>query len=334
LSHPETGIAHIPGEVAHSGDGGSLASQSVQFMLEAQNPDGGWGFQAALGSATEPTAWAAAALAAIDAEPLCARPRERGLAWLLACQLQDGSWPARPGQRDGCWVTSAACLALAARRDGDTAKRHEAVRKGLAWLTRLRPGTRNHRWWAAGIGALGHRESQRRTDLEGWSWTPGTSSWIEPTAQALVALQNAPREFWPRGAARRMLAAQAMLLDGALMAGGWNSGGAESYGYAGRPQAIPTAWALMALRDQGQRPEVETSLEWLRRNHTKFTGLFSLGLACCCLRLWGISCEVGRLERLFLNGIAPVSVMEAAWTLLASAPAPEITREPGRNLKP
>ncbi|MGH9432376.1 MAG: prenyltransferase/squalene oxidase repeat-containing protein [Terriglobia bacterium] len=322
LSHFETSIHCVSQEAKTVHPDGSFGSRGARFLLESQNPDGGWGFQAALSSATEPTAWAVTALGAFDGQPQCRRARESGLAWLANCQRQDGSWPARPGQRNGCWVTSIACLAMAPQSDTVTIQHREELRKGLQWLSNDWPGE-GSLWWRLTRMGEPKPESRRSRALRGWGWTPGTSSWIEPTAQALLALQAAPGELYPRGAQKRIQAAQALLLDRALTAGGWNSGGSDSYGYAGRPQPVPTAWALMALREQGHCPEVAAGLEGLRQIHSRFTGLFSLSLSCLCLKFWGIPYEFSRLEHVFLNGITPVSVMETAWALLAMSPPQE-----------
>lgn len=69
--------------------------------------------------------------------------------------------------------------------------------------------------------------------LRGWNWTPGTASWVEPTAHALLLLRMLPPETLPSPAARGRQLAEQMLFDRMCPGGGWNSGNPLIYGVAG-----------------------------------------------------------------------------------------------------
>jgi len=78
-----------------------------------------------------------------------------------------------------------ASLALLAH---DTAP--ERVAKGAKWLCNSWPGEGG--WWWRFRHRLFAKPGTVRQDfsLRGWSWTPGTSSWVEPTSLALLLLQE------------------------------------------------------------------------------------------------------------------------------------------------
>ncbi len=124
--------------------------------------------------------------------------------------------------------------------------------------------------------------------LRGWSWTPGTSSWVEPTACALILLHelHGSKPFPPDAEKRRALA-EAMLYDRMCPGGGWNSGNAEVYGVAGQPLVGPTVWALLALQKYRERAENQEALRWLLATQEQIEGPGSLALAHICFRVYG-----------------------------------------------
>ncbi len=282
------------------------------FLLEAQNADGGWGYQPTKRSAVEPTAWALLALDDLTDSPTGERAIRRGVHWLRASQHPDGSWPAFPGQSEGSWITALACLALREHLEAQ-----HALRKGLEWLCDTWPAE----------GKLWHRLRQRllarsspvrqKLHLRGWSWTPGTSSWVEPTACAVILLRSAPPGALPPQARKRLRLAEGMLFDRICPDGGWNSGNPVVYGAAGQPLIGPTAWALLALQNHQEHTEVQKSLDWLARTYVHSRGPASLCLAHICLRTYhrpvpGLECTLSRLyeENCFLESI-PITALAA-----------------------
>ena len=282
------------------------------FLEEAQNPDGGWGYQPAKRSAVEPTAWALLALDDLSDSAAGEKVIRRGVLWLRESQHPDGSWPAFPGQGEGCWITALACLALREHLEAQ-----HAFRKGREWLCDTWPAE----------GKLWHRLRQRlfarsspvrqKLHLRGWSWTPGTSSWVEPTACAVILLRSAPPDALPPQAAKRLRLAEGMLFDRICPDGGWNSGNPVVYGEAGQPLIGPTAWALLALQNHREHTGVQKSLDWLARAYEQSRGPASLSLAYICLRTYhrpvpGLESTLSRLygENRFLESI-PVTALAA-----------------------
>lgn len=251
----------------------------LPFLRQAQNADGGWGYHPAGRSAVEPTCWAALALAGrSDSE----QARARATDWLLAAQLPDGSWPAFAGQKEGCWVAPLACLALHERKDAQ-----DAVARGLEWLCNAWPAEGS--LWQRLRLRLFVSSSVLRQDysLRGWSWTPRTSSWVEPTAYALILLRRLFPDAPPRHVAKRQQLGEAMLYDRMCSGGGWNSGNPSVYGVAGEPLVGPTVWALLALEHGRERTENRKSLDWLAGACEQAQGPGSLALAHLCLETYG-----------------------------------------------
>lgn len=255
----------------------------LPLLLESQNADGGWGFQRRKLSAVEATCWAILALRALPESSSTKEAIEKSAAWLRSTQLPDHSWPAWAGSPSGCWVTSLACMAL--HEPGDANK---AVDGGVDWICRAWPaeGTAWRRW----LGQVIRGGRPRRLDfsLRGWSWTPGTSSWVEPTALTLIALHQLFPVNAPPIVVRRRKLGEAMLYNRICTGGGWNSGNPEVYGVAGEPLVGPTVWALLALQNNCQRAENRDSLAWLSTEIRKIKAAGSLAIAHFCLSAYGV----------------------------------------------
>ncbi len=258
-----------------------VESVCLPLLRSAQNSDGGWGFHPGSESRTEPTCWALQALLQCSWQEI-PEAAVRGFQFVREAQLGDGAWPSARTEQVGCWVTALACLVLLAEKNSSN-----AVAKGLDWLCKDWP--RDSTLWRRFLA----RSSSRRdifpinNSYRGWGWTPGTSSWVEPTAFVLLALGECPAELLPPAAARRRKLAEAMLRDRMCPGGGWNCGNPLVYGVAGEPLMIPTVWALLALRNQPDQPENILSLEWLEKNVANIQGPGSFALARLCLEAYG-----------------------------------------------
>ncbi len=253
----------------------------LRFLIESQNPDGGWGNRPKQSSVVEPTCWVLLALAQQQEREGFEQASKRGRDWLLAVQLADGSWPAFADQKEGCWVTALAGLALQLRGDAP-----RAVAKGFNWLCECRP--REVSAWQRLRLLVSPAMIRQNNSLHGWSWTSSTSSWVEPTAYALILLHNAFRDVLPRRMAKRQQLAEAMLYDRMCLGGGWNSGNPMVYGTPGQPLVGPTVWALLALQRYRERVENQVSLDWLARTYDSIQGPGSLALAHICLETYGM----------------------------------------------
>jgi len=294
----------------------------IPFLRKTQNEDGGWGYSPGAVSSVEPTSWTLLALAgAADAAHHCDAVR-RGADWLASAQLCDGSWPAFPGQEQGCWVTALGCLAL---RELEATP--ESVARAVQWLCDAWPAE-NGFWWRLRQRLFANKQkSVVRQDfsLRGWSWTAGTSSWVEPTAYALLALRRVNNGSDAAQLERRREMGEALLFDRMCLGGGWNCGNPMVYGNPGRPQVEPTVWALLALGDRKVRAEIVPSLDWLDRVYSEIRGPASLALAHLCLRAYGRNPRA--LEPDFMKMYSANEFLDKvpvmAWATLAlSAPQP------------
>jgi squalene cyclase len=308
---------------------GLLGEFCVPFLLRARNLDGGWGYSPGLPSGTEATSWAALALSALDRSELSGAI-ESGANFLRESQRTDGSWSAFPGQADGCWVTSVACLAL-----GEVAAAATQVERGRRWLCNAWPGEGGLLWRLRNRLAGDRSAVSQNHSLRGWSWTRGTSSWVEPTSFALLALRDASTTQLAARAASRCRMGAAMLLDRMCPGGGWNCGNPSVYGTPGQPLAGPTAWALTALAGRPACEKIRQSLDWLARIYPTISSPASLALAAVSLRAWGRAvppveprlCEFAAANE-FVD-----SVPSVAWAVLALTSTPRWLRGTGAEAR-
>jgi hypothetical protein len=309
--------------VAGESGGASVAGRNLlTYLGEAQNKDGGWGFLRGAESRVEPTSWSVLALTEFRTNPQTSDALARGLHYLEGAQLSDGSWPAVGGQSEGAWVTSLACWAFLVQRDAAGA----SAGRGIEWLLKEKPGDAGFFWRMARRLTGSKDVAAQNPDYFGWSWTPGTASWVEPTAIALIVLdratscgegrgraQNSPSEF-----RERIESAEEMLFDRMCPGGGWNSGNPQVYGAAGVAQLGPTVWALLALRKKAARPEVRKGLEWVAAGQNRARTLESMALTKIALDAFGISDAKlsTELDALCSSEKTSWPVMAAAWAAL------------------
>jgi hypothetical protein len=305
-------IASPPGQ---SPSAGFVENVCLPKLRSAQNDDGGWGYRPGSESRVEATCWVLQALLNVESGEVSSEACQRGLQFLRSAQLADGSWPFVAGQEVGCSVTAPACWALLSGKNS-----FEAVAAGLNWLTQDMP--RDSAFWRRWLRWLSpaRHYSRKNSAYRGWGWNPGTSSWVEPTAVALMVLSRCPKELLPAGAHERRQSAEAMLYDRTCPGGGWNCGDPLVYGVPGKPLVIPTAWALLALRRYPQRMENLVSLDWLERKLADEQGPGSLALAQICLEAYGHPwpASAPRPEDLYSNHEFLGSMTTTAWVCLAA----------------
>jgi hypothetical protein len=309
------------------GDSAFLARTCIPFLLKIQNKDGGWGFFADSDSRVEATSWALLALQESSSEDR--EEIRRGLHFLLSVQLADGSWPSAQGQQHGSWVTALACWALCSGTGSATisttisaTESQRSLSQGLEWLRNERPA--DSRAWRRFLRRfVADKDVVAQNDAYyGWSWTPGTASWVEPTSYALLVL----RRFAPRGASAafrdRLQVAESMLFDRMCPGGGWNCGNPMVYGAQGEAQIGPTVWALLALRGIPGREEIRKSLEWLENSWQSVSSPVSLALAQISLRSYGrpTAAVHAALCNAYSSEDAIRSVPGVAWSVLAMSP--------------
>jgi len=285
----------------------------ADLLRRAQNADGGWGYRPGLPSATEPTAWAVLALQVL--EESSGKTLTSASNWLQQAQMRRGAWPTSSGKEPGCWVTALACLAFVSLKIPS----QDAVNQGTKWLCETWPAEGNLLW------RLRHRQHKEDSavhqdhSLQGWGWTPNTASWVEPTAYALILLQNITPGTRPSQATRRIELGEKMLYDRACPGGGWNAGNPLVYGVPGVPRISPTVWALLALRNHQDHAATLEGVEWLHQRCQNLRSPASLALAHLCLRVYGRTAEAIELKlgAFYSNNQFLQSVPAIAWASLA-----------------
>jgi hypothetical protein len=142
------------------------------------------------------------------------------------------------------------------------------------WLLKVR-GRESH-WLLRWRYRIADRNVLFDPDKYGWPWTTGTSSWVVPTSYSLIALGQFFTCCRPEAVDVRIKKGVEMLFDRACPGGGWNAGNGVVYDVPLQPHADITSLALLALLPQGEHPVVETSLDWLERQHDVITSIYSL----------------------------------------------------------
>jgi len=298
----------------------------LSSLKNLQNADGGWGFHSGEQSRAEPTSWAVRALDSPE-QGFRAGELRNAADFLHSKQLADGSWPAAAGMNSGTWVTSLTCAVLAADE-----KSAANVTAGLKWLCDDLP--RDSSPWRRFVRRMRKepRISEQNDSYRGWGWTPKTSSWVEPTAFALMALRDAAAEQLPKNASTRRDLAVALLYDRMCPGGGWNCGNPRVYGVDGDALVLPTCWALLALRgseraaqkkDAPEMPGRALSLAWLQKEFAKIESAASLAVARMTLENYGIQPPQAErdLRDWTARELAEQGTHVLAWACMAANPA-------------
>lgn len=205
-------------------------SSATDFILRAQNADGGWGYRVGGMSYVEPTA------AVLRVLP-DATARARGRDFLLALQHADGGWGIAARDSESGWMTACAVYALA-----DFPQARDAVVRGVQWLLATEGQRLTDSHARQTIRTLFRIDST----LTGWPWQRGDAAWVHPTALALRALVAAGvREH------ARIHEGIAYLFDRACPDGGWNVGNPWMLDKKIPATIQDTAIALLALRAVG-----------------------------------------------------------------------------------
>jgi hypothetical protein len=103
--------------------------------------------------------------------------------FLMNCQLSDGSWPSFLGDTEGTWTTGLAISTLISLNAMSSSSD-----RALNWLVRERGKEGDWFWrWKFKIT---DREVRFNPDKYGWPWSPGTASWVIPSAFSLVAVKQ------------------------------------------------------------------------------------------------------------------------------------------------
>jgi hypothetical protein len=257
-----------------------VIGEAVAMLHGTQNRDGGWPSSHGRASSTECTSLATLALARLDAGERAAA--DRGVRWLVACQNADGSWPLHRETGTPSWTTALATLTIASIADEPS-----CAGRGARWLLRQQPRTRGMLASLVYRVAPQARVVQLDPELRGWPWTSGVSSFVEPTAYALLALKRLRPRLSGAEVGARIDEAERMIYDRMCRDGGWNYGNSAVLGADLWPYADVTALTLLSLADHRGRRENERSLAALRRMLTQVDSGLALSWAALCLSAYG-----------------------------------------------
>jgi hypothetical protein len=259
-----------------------MIEAAIDLLLGAQNEDGGWGFVKGKHSNTESTSFALMALKSLDGK-LFDRQMTAGLKWLVRHQRDDGSWSLNDeASKQSSWTTPIAVLALLSFQD-QTQRTSRAVKWILA-QEGMKP-----RWFESLLFRLSLTRKTVELDpyLNGWSWTPGAFSWVEPTSYCLMALKKSrPLVASGTDVEVRIQQGEALLYDRMCEKGGWNYGNSKVLGEALWPYPDVTAVALIALQDRAANEANRRSLLALQGMMREAPSGITLGWGILCLKLY------------------------------------------------
>jgi hypothetical protein len=224
---------------------------AIEFLLNKQNPDGGWPYLRG-GSWTEPTVYAVLALLAAGETA----QSKRGIGWILRSRRSDGGWASRPGVGESSWVTALAAL-VPEERLGQAAHA-----KAIDWLLPVR-GEDTTTLFCLRQWLLGRPNSSDENN-PGWPWTQGAAAWVGPTAMAVLALEGEHRRHPSARVAARAQAGRNYLMAHMCSDGGWNHGGTKSWGYDAPAYPETTGMALLAA-GRTRSPGMERALAMGRK---------------------------------------------------------------------
>ncbi len=243
-------------------------SDAIDFLLRAQNADGGWGYRVGRMTYVEPTA---AAMLALKNRDENARHRAREL--LLRGQRADGGWGIAALDDESGWMTAWAVRALA-----DFKMNQIAIDKGALWLFKTSGITLTEPKARAKIREWYRMDSA----LRGWPWQVGDAAWVHPTALALLALAAAGyREH------ARFAEGVAYLRDRALDAGGWNIGNPQMLDKPLPATIQDTAIALLALR-AGDATKPDAAITYLQNTLARAQTAAELAWGIYALDAWSV----------------------------------------------
>jgi hypothetical protein len=249
--------------------------QAREELMKRRGGSGVWGYRCAHSPSVEATVLACLGYMACWGKD----PPKSELAvvrksadWLLRLQRSDGSLGVSPMLPEPGWTTPYAVLLWNALQ-----VHKEARRRAAAWLldqkgVKLPPEMTRKR-------IAGHDLT-----LVGWPWIKQTSSWLEPTSMAILALTQEGLGDHPRVSEGVLL-----ITDRALDHGGWNYGNKAVFGRELRPQPGPTGLALLAsaaARGKVRPRTVDPAIAYLRQTLPGLRAPMSLGWGVLGLRAW------------------------------------------------
>jgi len=229
--------------------GGVYLESRLKFLRQIQNPDGGWGYFPGKQSWFEPTTYA---MLALHETPGSHDLLEQAWKLLRSWQTTDGSSRPNGQVHDGTWVTAQAVTLACVRGVFD-----DQVRSSVDWLLRVVGAESSTAMRTAAFFHL--LKTKADVSHRAWPWRDGNASWIEPTAQALVALKKVTKNYRSSELARRVSDGEAQILSRRCSDGGWNCGNPNVLNYDLPSYPETTALALLGLQGRS-RSELDQPL--------------------------------------------------------------------------
>ena len=241
-------------------------AEALAWIQEHQLPNGGFPYQAGENARSDATAWAVIALSAFQvAWEQC----DRGRAYLISQQAEDGHISISLDHAQASWPTPLALMAWA--RSSHAQQARDSAKQFLLHFSGLH-------FERLGDSVMGHD-----TSIVGWPWIADTHSWVIPTSMAITALQNGGIDQH-----ERISEGILMLLDRQLPHGGWNSGNTVVFGKELLPLPECTGIALQALAGNTERHSIQKSLDYLLEELSRLRTPISLGWTLLGLGAWGL----------------------------------------------
>lgn len=239
---------------------------SLELLQSIQLPSGGFPYHPGEKARPDSTAWAIISMSAYELD----RERcDRGRAYLVSQQANDGRVSISLTHPDASWPTPLAILAWQG-----FPYYQKAQSRAIDYLL----GLTGQHFPNPDPSIIGHD-----TSIPGWPWIADTHSWVVPTALALLALQEVGLDTHPR-----VIAGRQLLVDRQLTTGGWNYGSTTVFRRELHPLPECTAIALQALAGTTPMRDVEGSLEYLLHELPHLRTPISLGWALLGLGAWGL----------------------------------------------
>ena len=269
--------------------------------------EGGWGYQGGKQAFIEPTSYAILAL--LHRAEKHQRLIDSGVNFIKSCQCADGTWGIKPGDGGGTWLVAKAILALYA------ARQTEAAQKLCQYLLSIKDGYDGR--VTAELKNMNKKIFRLDITAHGWPYTPGTASWVEPTAYAILALAvcGYPLMGRQREAIRYLETRK-------TTTGGWNYGNPYVFDQVFPAFPLPTAAALIALRRAGVSPKsqlLQKGLKTLTDKVPRLVSHRSIALTALCLAEFGSKAhQEALLNQLCLNKAGWLSRRDPVVTSLAA----------------
>ena len=287
---------------------------AIEFLKTHQNPDGGWGYEPGRMSLVEPSAFSLLAIHSIGDKTGTAG----GLDFLRSCQKGTGAIGIGPKDADGSWMSYAALLAFHELGAGAEEQRLKD------WVLNFDDASGRFTKEEISIVASRYRYD---ASIPGWSWTPRTTAWVEPTALFVLAL----RAIGVPATEKRVRSGVDLILDRRVPSGGWNFGNPYSKSFELEASTMSTALALAALGAAGvaeSRPAVRSGLGFLEAALGGDISTASLAWALLALksfpsgapRVAGATARLARLQ--MKDGSLRGNIFETALSYLVLNDAP------------